>query len=70
MALFQFSFYCWVKMLVSVLISSEGMHLFYQKFAEGYIIVKYRSTILVTICKILVKLWPFFDLVFVVGIRR
>ena len=50
-------------------INSEGMQKVYQKFAEGYIIVKYRSSsILVTIRKILAKLWPFFDLVFVVGL--
>ena len=43
------------------------MHLFHQKFAEGYIIVKYRSSsILVIIRQILAELWPFFDLVFVV----
>ena len=47
-----------------------GMHWFYWKFAEGYIIVKFRSSsILVIICKILAKLWPFFDLVFVVGLK-
>ena len=46
------------------------MHLFYQKFAEGYIIVKYRSSlILVTIHKILVELWPIFNLVFVVRLQ-
>ena len=38
------------------------MHLFYQKFAEEYIIVKHRSNwILVAIHKILAELWPFFD---------
>ena len=36
-------------------INSEGMYLFHQKFAEGYIIVKYRSSsILVTICNIFI----------------
>ena len=46
-------------------ISSEGMPLFYQKFAGGYIIVKYRSSLIfVTIDKILAELWSFFDLVF------
>ena len=46
-------------------LSSEGTHVFYEKFAEGYIIVKYRSSfILVAICKILAELWPFFDLIF------
>ena len=46
------------------------MHWFYWKFASGYIIVKYRSSsILVIIHKILAKLWPFFDLVFVVGVK-
>ena len=36
-------------------------------FAELYITVKYRSsTILVIFCKILAKLWSFFDIVFVV----
>ena len=38
--------------------------LLYWKFAKGYTIVKYRSSlILVIICKILCKLWPVFDLV-------
>ena len=47
-----------------------GMHWFYWKFAEGYIIVKYRSSlILVIIRKTLAKLWPFFDLDFVVGVK-
>ena len=42
------------------------MHCFYRMFAEGYIIVKYRSSlILVIVRKILAELWPFFDLVFV-----
>ena len=43
------------------------MHGFHSKSAEVYIIVKYRSSsILVIIHKILVELWPFFDLIFVV----
>ena len=63
MALFRLSFYCRVKILVSIQ-CSEGMHLF-QKFADGYIIVKSRSSLmLVTIRKILAEFWPFFDLVF------
>ena len=53
-----------VSVLISV--SDAGMHWFYWKFAEGYIIVKYRSSsILVIIRKILAELWPFFDLAFV-----
>ena len=41
-------------------ITFAGMHWFYWKFAEGYIIVKYRaSSILVIIRKILGKLWIF-----------
>ena len=44
------------------------MHKFHQKFAEGYIIVKYRSSsiLVIIIRKILAKTWPLFGLVFVV----
>ena len=48
-------------------ITFAGMHWFYWKFAEGYIIVKYRSSLILVI--ILAKLKPFLDLVFVVGIK-
>ena len=35
---------------------------FHSKFAEGYIIVKYKSSfILVLIPNILAELWPFLD---------
>ena len=52
-------------------ITFAEMHWFYWKFAEGYIIVKYRSgLILVIIRKNLAKLWPFFSLVFVVGVKN
>ena len=45
-------------------ITFAEMHWFYWTFAEGYIIVKYRSSsIFVIIRKILGKLWPIFDLV-------
>ena len=65
MALFRLSF-CWCVDFGFGSITFAGMHWFYWKFAEGYIIVKYRSSlILVIICKILTELWPFFDLVFV-----
>ena len=47
-------------------INFAGMHWFYWKLAEGYIIVKYRSSLIsVIISKILAELWPFFELVFV-----
>ena len=63
MAVFQLSFCCCVDIGFHS-ITFAGMHWFYWKFAEGYIIVKYRSSmILVIICKILGKLWPFFYLV-------
>ena len=69
MALFQLNYYCLVKMVGFCSISSEGMHLFYQKFAEGYIIVKYRSrAILIAIHKLLAELLPFFNLDFAVGL--
>ena len=49
-------------------ITFEGTHWFYLKSAEVYIIVKYRSSlILVIICQILAELWPFFDLVLLLG---
>ena len=51
-------------------ITFTGMHWFHWKFAEGYLIVKYRSSsILVIIHKVLAKLWPFFNLVFVVRVK-
>ena len=69
MALFGLSF-CWYVDIGFCLITFAGMHWFYWKFAEGYIIVKYRScSMLVIIHKILAKLWPFFDLFFVVGVK-
>ena len=69
MTLFQLSFCCCVDIGFGS-ITFAGMHWFYWKFTEGYIIVKYRSSsILVIIRKILAKLWPFFDLVFVVGVK-
>ena len=41
------------------------MHQFHQEFAERYIIVKYRSSlILVNISQSLLELWPFFLLSF------
>ena len=46
-------------------ITFEGMRWFHSNFAELYITVKYRSSmILVIIRQILAELWPFFDLVF------
>ena len=69
MALFRLRF-CWCVDIGFCSINFAGMHWFYWKFAEGYIIVKYRSgSILVIIRKVLAKLWPFFDLVFVVGVK-
>ena len=69
MALFRLTFSCSADIGFHS-ITFAGMHWFYWKLAEGYIIVKYRSSsILVIIHKILAKLWPFFDLVFVVGIK-
>ena len=51
-------------------VTSEGVHWLHWKFAQGYIIVIYRSSsLLVIICTILAKLWPFFDFVFVVGMK-
>ena len=61
-ALFRLSFCCCVDIGFHS-ITFVGMQWFYWKFAEGYIIVKNRSSsILVIIRKILGKLWPFFDL--------
>ena len=63
MTLFRLSSWCVDIGFQSV--TFAGMHWFYWKFAEGYIIVKYRSrSILVIISKILAELWPFFYLVF------
>ena len=63
MALFRLRF-CWCVDIGFWSVTFAGMHWFYWKFAEGYIIVKYRSSsILVIICKILGKLWPFFNLI-------
>ena len=60
MALFRLSFCCCVDIGFHS-ITLAGMHWFHWKFAEGYIIAKYRSSsILVIICKILGKLWPVF----------
>ena len=57
-------FFCFCVDISFHSITFAGMHWFYWKFAEGYIIVKYRSSsILVFICKILGKFWPFFYLV-------
>ena len=57
---------CWCVDIGFRSITFAGMLWFYWKFAEGYIIVKYRSgSILVIIRKILAKLWPFFNLIFV-----
>ena len=68
-ALFRLTF-CWCVDIGFRSITFAGMHWFYWKFAEGYIIVKYRpSSILVIIRKILAKLWPFFDLFFVVWVK-
>ena len=51
-------------------ITFEGMYGFHSDFAELYITIKYRSSlILVIICQILAELWPFFDFVFVVCFR-
>ena len=65
MALFRLSLCCCVDIgFHSITFAGLGMHWFYRKFVEGYIIVKYRSSsILVIIRKILGKLWPFFNLV-------
>ena len=60
--------FCWCVDIGFRLITFAGMH--YGKFAEGYIIVKYWSgEILVIIRKVVAKLWPIFDLVFVVGVK-
>ena len=56
--------FCWCVDIGFRSITFAGMHWLYWKFAKGYTIVKYRSSlILVIICKILCKLWPVFDLV-------
>ena len=63
MAFFWPSF-CWFVDTDFHLLTFAGMHWFYWKFAEGFIIVKYRSSsIFVIIHNILGKLGPFFDLV-------
>ena len=65
MALFPLSF-CWSVDIGVCSVTFAGMHWFYWKFAEQYIIVKYRSDlILVIIRKILAELWSFFNLLFV-----
>ena len=59
MAIFWLSFFCCVDIGFHS-ITFAGMHWFYWKFAEIYIIVKYRSSsILLIIRKILGKLRPF-----------
>ena len=69
MALFRLSF-CWCADIRFRSITFAGMHWFYWKFAEGYIIVKYRSgSVLLITRKMLAKLWPFFDLLCVVGVK-
>ena len=51
-------------------ITFEGMRWLLSESAEGYIIVKYKSSsILVIICQTLAELWPFLNLVFMVGLR-
>ena len=51
-----------VLILVSTQLLLQGCIDFIESFAEGCIIVKFRSSlILVIIRKILGKLWPFFD---------
>ena len=70
MVLFRLSF-CWCVAIDFRSITFAGMHWFYWKFAEGYIIVKYRSSsILVIFRKVLANLWPFFNLVFCVGVKH
>ena len=64
MVLFRLSFCLCVDTGFHSIIFAE-MYWFYWKFADGYIIVKYRSSsILVIIRKILTELWPFFQLTF------
>ena len=68
-ALFRLRF-CWCVDIGFHSITFAGMHWFYWKFTERYIIINYRSgLILVIIHKILTKLWPFFNLVFVLGVK-
>ena len=63
MTLFWLSF-CWCVDIGFRSITFARLHWLYWKFAEGYIIVKYRSiSILVIIHKSLGKLWPFIYLV-------
>ena len=58
--------FCWFVDIGFWSITFAGMHWFYWKFAEGYIIAKYRTgSLLVIIRKVLAELCPFFDLVFV-----
>ena len=65
-----FDFFFVVVLILVFTITFAGMHWFYWKFAQGYIIVKYRSSsILVIIHKILAKLWPFFDFGFVIRVK-
>ena len=65
MAPFRLRF-CWCVDIGFRSITFAGMHWFHWKFAEGYTIVKYRShTKLVNFG----KLWSFFDLAFVVGVK-
>ena len=69
MALFRLKF-CWRVDIGFRSITFAGMHWFYWKFAERYIIVKYRLGLLLVIIRIiLVNLRPFFDLVFVVEVK-
>ena len=68
--LFFWLSFCWCVDIGFRSITFAGRHWFYWKFAEGYIIVKYRwSLILVIIHKILAELCPFFDLVFSSPVR-
>ena len=67
MALFWPSF-CWFVDTGFHLLNFAGLHWFYWKFAEGFIIVKYRSSsIFVIIHKILGKLGPFLSHLLVAG---
>ena len=56
--------------VVVTLFTFEGKHWFHSNFAELYITIKYRSSlILLVILQILAELWSFFDLDFVVRFR-
>ena len=66
MALFRLSFY-WCVDIGFCSITFAGMHWFYWKFAEGYIIIKYRSNSILVIIHKMLAVIALFQLSFCFG---